>query len=126
MIYSDDFDDILGDLVSYADDTDMAAALNRFNVSVNKRNISSNNLAALASDNTIYQLGIIDGSAGIYHRSDEGDNQRKKRRLLKKAPEAPRRFKSAYIIFVMDKMEEVKKSSPVDNKVWQLSTLTPF
>lgn len=31
-----------------------------------------------------------------------------KKRLLKRAPAAPKRFKSAYICYVMDKIEEVK------------------
>lgn len=41
----------------------------------------------------------------------------RKRRLLKKAPDAPKRFKSAYICFVTEKMEDVKKELPPDKKV---------
>ena len=41
----------------------------------------------------------------------------RKRRALKKAPNAPKRFKSAYICFVMEKMDEVKKLLPQDIKV---------
>lgn len=41
----------------------------------------------------------------------------RKRRLLKKAPDAPKRFKSAYICFVMEKMDDVKKNLPRDIKV---------
>lgn len=41
----------------------------------------------------------------------------RKKRLLKKAPNAPRRFKSAYICFVMEKMDDVRKSFPDDTKV---------
>mmetsp|Transcript_9801 Transcript_9801/g.14621 ORF Transcript_9801/g.14621 Transcript_9801/m.14621 type:complete len:1038 (-) Transcript_9801:1840-4953(-) len=37
-------------------------------------------------------------------------NSLKKRKLLKKAPDAPKRFKSAYICFVMDKMDDVRGS----------------
>lgn len=47
----------------------------------------------------------------------ESLNFPRKRRLLKKAPEAPKRFKSAYICFVMDKMERVKESLPSEIKV---------
>ena len=31
-----------------------------------------------------------------------------KKRILKKAPDAPKRFKSAYICYVMDMMDEIK------------------
>lgn len=41
----------------------------------------------------------------------------RKKRLLKKAPEAPKRFKTAYICFVMEKMDGVKEESPKDEKV---------
>jgi hypothetical protein len=41
----------------------------------------------------------------------------RKKRLLKKAPDAPKRFKSAYICFVTDKMETVKKQLEADTKV---------
>jgi hypothetical protein len=41
----------------------------------------------------------------------------RKKRLLKKAPDAPKRFKTAYICFVMDKMDSVKEQSPKDEKV---------
>ena len=132
MIEIDDFDDILGELVGYADDNDMAA-LNRFNMSVNKRNSVGSNTSSLSQhssdDNAYYPLGHMNkkgkaaSSAGptdstlLDPVNDGVDPQRKKRRLLKKAPDAPRRFKSAYILFVMDKMDEVKKSSPEDVKV---------
>ncbi len=46
----------------------------------------------------------------------------RKRRLLKKAPTAPKRFKSAYICFVTEKMESVKQGLPPDTKVINLST----
>lgn len=41
----------------------------------------------------------------------------RKRRMLKKAPDAPKRFKSAYICFVMEKMDELKQQLPADLKV---------
>jgi hypothetical protein len=41
----------------------------------------------------------------------------KKRKALKKAPEAPKRFKSAYICFVMQKMEGMKKAAGPEAKV---------
>ena len=37
--------------------------------------------------------------------------------MLKKAPNAPKRFKSAYICFVTEKMEEVKNTLPSEMKV---------
>ncbi len=42
---------------------------------------------------------------------------KRKRKLLKKAPNAPKRFKSAYIYFVTEQMEDVKKTLPNDTKV---------
>ena len=53
------------------------------------------------------------------HDDDELRGGRKKR-LLKKAPEAPKRFKTAYICFVMEKMDGVKEESPKDEKVYLL------
>lgn len=50
--------------------------------------------------------------------NDEDDTAGgRKKRLLKKAPDAPKRFKTAYICFVMDKMDSVKEKSPKDEKV---------
>ena len=42
---------------------------------------------------------------------------KKKRRLQKKAPGAPKRGKSPYILFSMDKREEIKAQLPSDAKV---------
>jgi high mobility group protein B2 len=42
---------------------------------------------------------------------------KKKRRLQKKAPGAPKRGKSPYILFSMDKRDEIKSSMPSDAKV---------
>jgi hypothetical protein len=47
----------------------------------------------------------------------EGSSLTKKRRTLKKAPEAPKRFKSAYICFVMEKMDQMKQAAGPDVKV---------
>lgn len=40
--------------------------------------------------------------------SEASCSKSNKKKLLKKAPQAPKRFKTAYICFVADKMEEVK------------------
>jgi hypothetical protein len=40
---------------------------------------------------------------------------RKRRKLMKRAPNAPKRFKSAYICFISEKMEEMKRQA--DTKV---------
>lgn len=40
-----------------------------------------------------------------------------KKRLLKKAPDAPKRFKSAYICYVMNMMDEIKGEYAGDIKV---------
>lgn len=47
----------------------------------------------------------------------EGGSVVRKKRVLKKAPEAPKRFKSAYICYVMEKMDEMKQSLDGDVKV---------
>lgn len=60
----------------------------------------------------------FDSLDGIEH---PGQSQQRKKRLLKKAPDAPKRFKSAYICFVTDKMDDVKKSLPSDVKVRKTS-----
>lgn len=57
--------------------------------------------------------GTEPGSLG----NNSSNNSLRKRRLMKKAPDAPKRFKSAYICFVTDKMDDVKKSLPADMKV---------
>jgi len=48
---------------------------------------------------------------------EEGKKEARRKRLLKKAPDAPKRFKSAYICYVIEKMDEVKKTLPDDVKV---------
>eukprot|EP01039_Chlorochromonas_danica_P008672 gene8672-9555_t len=50
----------------------------------------------------------------------------RKRRLLKKAPDAPKRFKSAYICFVTEKMEDVKKELPPDKKVTDIMKVLAY
>lgn len=47
------------------------------------------------------------------HSSSSGSSSKKKR-LLKRAPEAPKRFKSAYICYVAEQLEKAK-SSPSGN-----------
>jgi hypothetical protein len=42
---------------------------------------------------------------------------KKRKKLVKKAPTAPKRFKSAYIFFVKEKMDDFKKDLPADKKV---------
>lgn len=49
--------------------------------------------------------------------SISGSSGARKRKPLKKAPDAPKRFKSAYICFVAEKMDDVKKGMPSDIKV---------
>eukprot|EP01040_Poterioochromonas_malhamensis_P011768 gene11768-12840_t len=60
--------------------------------------------------------GTEPGSLG----NNSSNNSLRKRRLMKKAPDAPKRFKSAYICFVTDKMDDVKKSLPADMKVTEI------
>jgi hypothetical protein len=51
---------------------------------------------------------------------DEGTsicNGVKRKKALRKAPHAPKRFKSAYIYFIMDKMEELRSSAGESLKV---------
>ena len=48
----------------------------------------------------------------------EGDSTLRKKRVLKKAPEAPKRFKSAYICYVIQKMDEMKQTVDGDAKVY--------
>lgn len=48
----------------------------------------------------------------------ESSSFAKKRRTHRKAPEAPKRFKSAYICYVMEKMEQMKQSVGQDVKVF--------
>eukprot|EP01036_Dinobryon_divergens_P022251 gene22251-30493_t len=44
-------------------------------------------------------------------------NSVKRKKALRKAPHAPKRFKSAYIYFIMDKMEELRSSAGESLKV---------
>jgi hypothetical protein len=55
--------------------------------------------------------------------ADESVQCRNKKRLLKKAPDAPKRFKSAYICYVTKKMDEIKEESARDIKVGGLKIL---
>lgn len=48
---------------------------------------------------------------------DQIIGNKNKKRLLKKAPDAPKRFKSAYICYVMEMMDEIKSEQSGDIKV---------
>lgn len=62
--------------------------------------------------------GLNDNQEDSVNGDAEGNiSQIRKRRLMKKAPDAPKRFKSAYICFVTEKMDNVKKNMPADIKV---------
>lgn len=69
------------------------------------------------SDSTSSNLDSIDGSS----TTNSGDKQNRavnrKKRLIRKAPNAPKRFKSAYICYVVEKMDEVKSMLSSDVKV---------
>lgn len=56
--------------------------------------------------------------SSIAHPSnpDEGKKEARRKRILRKAPDAPKRFKSAYICYVVEKMDEVKKTLAEDVK----------
>ena len=43
--------------------------------------------------------------------------KQKRNGLLRKAPQAPRRFKSSYILFFMAKQDEIKRSLPPGSSV---------
>ena len=51
--------------------------------------------------------------------SPSGKTPRKKRNgtLLRKAPQAPKRFKSSYILFFMEKQEQIKAELPKGSSV---------
>ena len=48
---------------------------------------------------------------------DQVIGNKNKKRLLKKAPDAPKRFKSAYICYVVEMMDEIKSEHAGDIKV---------
>lgn len=62
---------------------------------------------------------------GTEHNSSNHAAQRKKK-AYKKAPDAPKRFKSAYICFVTDKMEVVKSTLPADVKVTEVMKVLAY
>jgi len=51
---------------------------------------------------------MVHEEGGAAARGMEAEKTSRKRKSLKKAPEAPRRFRSAYIIYVMAKMEALR------------------
>lgn len=65
---------------------------------------------AVESSNSIDK---IDANAAI--QTEKTISRRK--RLLRKAPDAPKRFKSAYICYVIEQMVEVKKTLADDVNV---------
>lgn len=68
-----------------------------------------------------YQIGG-ERKVGEKSKSDssaegEAKTTSRRKRLLRKAPEAPKRFKSAYICYVIENMSEAKKSQADDVKL---------
>lgn len=63
-------------------------------------------------------LNLMDETLDMNEKNqDNNSNVNKKKRLLKKSPHAPKRFRSAYICFVTEKMDIVKSSLPPEMKV---------
>lgn len=69
---------------------------------------------------------VFEGNHEDYEEEQDAEqssiagHSHRKKRAFKKAPDAPKRFKSAYICFVKDKMDDVKKSLPADVKVLRM------
>lgn len=66
------------------------------------------------------QLGLKKHDSSASLESDAGEDKKsvsRRKRLLRKAPDAPKRFKSAYICYVIEKMDEAKKNLAEDVKV---------
>ena len=66
------------------------------------------------------QYHLSSASAGGMMGHDDDGFKKPKRRALKKAPNAPKRGKSAYILFSVDKRPEVKAMLPPDAKVTEV------
>jgi hypothetical protein len=75
----------------------------------------------LLDEESSMMLDVVTDAPVSVDQSSSADaddaNGKKKKRLLKKAPDAPKRFKSAYICFVMENMERVKNEIPPETKV---------
>lgn len=52
-----------------------------------------------------------------YSQKKKVCNKKRKDGVLRKNPQAPRRFKSSYILFFMAKQEEIKRSLPKGSSV---------
>eukprot|EP01033_Poteriospumella_lacustris_P009432 gene9432-6759_t len=81
------------------------------------------------SDHEEQKSVVPEGNHEDYEEEQEAEqnstagHSHRKKRAFKKAPDAPKRFKSAYICFVKDKMDDVKKSLPADVKVTEVMKL---
>ncbi|CAM9436643.1 unnamed protein product [Ectocarpus sp. 12 AP-2014] len=64
-----------------------------------------------------YDDGSEGGAAG---GAAPGSSKRRKKRAYKKAPDAPRRGRSAYVLFSMEAREEVKNALPEGSKVTEV------
>lgn len=67
-------------------------------------------------------IQLDEGAEEMGESADEDEvmsicNSVKRKKALRKAPHAPKRFKSAYIYFIMDKMEELRSSAGESLKV---------
>ena len=66
----------------------------------------------------------LDGMDNSINNLTSGDNSsHKKKKLLKKAPDAPKRFKSAYICFIGERMESEKAKRNSELKVTDMMKL---
>lgn len=61
----------------------------------------------------------FDGMDNSINNMTNDNSSQKKKKLLKKAPDAPKRFKSAYICFIGEHMEieKAKRTNPSELKV---------
>lgn len=60
--------------------------------------------------------GGYDDGEGAAAAADATPGKRRKKRAYKKAPNAPRRGRSAYVLFSMEAREEVKNGLPEGSK----------
>jgi len=72
------------------------------------------------SESTSSNLDSIDGTTSTIEKQRAVN---RKKRLTRKAPNAPKRFKSAYICYVIEKMDEVKGMLSSDVKVLKIKVL---
>lgn len=69
------------------------------------------------SDDSLVSASGATTLASTSEKAEENKKESRRKRLLRKAPDAPKRFKSAYICYVIEKMDEVKKTLADDVKV---------